>query len=111
MAGTIPPETHITPTQLHVSMESGLDGRNNVACPEGQSAPERLVSMESGLDGRNNMATHRWPARVWRVSMESGLDGRNNRTAGFVNERMSSVSMESGLDGRNNEVGELPIHR
>ena len=40
------------------------------------------VSMESGLDGRNNgHGTGAYPAHV-DVSMESGLDGRNNRVRG-----------------------------
>ena len=36
------------------------------------------VSMESGLDGRNNNIPGGYPFRVIFVSMESGLDGRNN---------------------------------
>ena len=37
------------------------------------------VSMESGLDGRNNPHP-KWPVSgVSCVSMESGLDGRNNQ--------------------------------
>ena len=38
---------------IFVSMESGLDGRNNPYAPAGRP-PARIVSMESGLDGRNN---------------------------------------------------------
>ena len=38
---------------LHVSMKSGLEGRNNVHVREpGEQAV--LVSMKSGLEGRNN---------------------------------------------------------
>ena len=37
-----------------VSMESGLDGRNNAGVFHPEKAAE-LVSMESGLDGRNNL--------------------------------------------------------
>ena len=40
-----------------VSMESGLEGRNNdsAAAP---TRPGELVSMESGLEGRNNPKDH-----------------------------------------------------
>ena len=37
-----------------VSMESGLDGRNNGSGGVGSGARSASVSMESGLDGRNN---------------------------------------------------------
>ena len=37
------------------------------------------VSMESGLDGRNNTGWSSAPAVDHAVSMESGLDGRNNQ--------------------------------
>ena len=40
--------------KLDVSMESGLDGRNNARIAELDAAITALVSMESGLDGRNN---------------------------------------------------------
>ena len=86
-----------------VSMESGLDGRNNyVHFLAVGSAPS--VSMESGLDGRNN--SEAWNS-LWlrkEVSMESGLDGRNNQdfVPAFV--QGGVVSMESGLDGRNNQT-------
>ena len=36
------------------------------------------VSMESGLDGRNNQRERLKPPAPKAVSMESGLDGRNN---------------------------------
>ena len=117
----------------------------------------RVVSMESGLDGRNNYVycgsihaqVHRlngvrprWPEQLgeWRdqreqsrwVSMESGLDGRNNSpspsseflSSGGLNgvrprwpeqcvreihqHAAGCVSMESGLDGRNNSVLATP---
>ena len=53
MAGTIRTSESLTEEENLVSMESGLDGRNNnqvldIADNAG------LVSMESGLDGRNN---------------------------------------------------------
>ena len=42
--------------------------------------PEDQVSMESGLDGRNNMhEEHSKRFHLASVSMESGLDGRNNQ--------------------------------
>ena len=79
MAGTILPENITGQHGWNVSMESGLDGRNN-RHPLHLRDQEREVSMESGLDGRNNAAVP--PAKGlcarW-VSMESGLDGRNNR--------------------------------
>ena len=37
-----------------------------------------VVSMESGLDGRNNVHTIIFDEFILEVSMESGLDGRNN---------------------------------
>ena len=45
-----------------VSMESGLDGRNN-DWPRDDEDPDRRVSMESGLDGRNNLMTRTAPKR------------------------------------------------
>ena len=44
------------------------------------------VSMESGLEGRNNPDVQRHPLlQVQDVSMESGLEGRNNeKTAIFA---------------------------
>ena len=36
-------------------MESGLEGRNNLASQGHPSAAYRSVSMESGLEGRNNL--------------------------------------------------------
>ena len=63
----------------------------------------RLVSMESGLEGRNNKSrpaiNHDHPP----VSMESGLEGRNNVVRClFRRHPQVHVSMESGLEGRNN---------
>ena len=55
MAGTISHESHGTPPYLIVSMESGLDGRNN-GYPGNVDLNRIGVSMESGLDGRNNLA-------------------------------------------------------
>ena len=55
MAGTICGATIYRPHVWAVSMESGLDGRNNCLHILGFSGQES-VSMESGLDGRNNTA-------------------------------------------------------
>ena len=63
-----------------------------------------MVSMESGLDGRNNQVRMLWVYNTYfAVSMESGLDGRNNVVLPVIRRRLFSVSMESGLDGRNNQ--------
>ena len=58
MAGTI--LGYISPHSgaQTVSMESGLDGRNNAGDVLRQ-IPFPYVSMESGLDGRNNRSFHR----------------------------------------------------
>ena len=86
-----------------VSMESGLDGRNN-SLRRFCQCHALQVSMESGLDGRNNATVQqRTDQRLRVVSMESGLDGRNNAyRSRLVGPHQSRVSMESGLDGRNN---------
>ena len=91
-----------------VSMESGLEGRNNTGGRIGGQDGE-FVSMESGLEGRNNL----WPSFSQTcpqtVSMESGLEGRNN--LGPRAEQLQEallVSMESGLEGRNNLPEALP---
>ena len=61
-----------------VSIESGLEGRNNHPQGTGHVHP-RLVSIESGLEGRNNLRANRGCRRGGiRVSIESGLEGRNN---------------------------------
>ena len=41
--------------------------------------PGRRVSMESGLEGRNNQDIARVLDAEGEVSMESGLEGRNNQ--------------------------------
>lgn len=60
-------------------MESNPEGRNN----HHHSHPvviEDLISMESGLEGRNNdPAQRRIVAVLDAVSMKSGLEDRNNR--------------------------------
>ena len=76
MAGTMRPGM-MTVNDANVSMESGLDGRNNRGQSH-RSLPCMRVSMESGLDGRNNPPCCRPSRRRRGVSMESGLDGRNN---------------------------------
>ena len=62
----------------------------------------QMVSMESGLEDRNNHAHARpfWIGK--RVSMESGLEDRNNLVGAPNISRVLSVSMESGLEDRNN---------
>ena len=125
MAGTIVKLGSPPVANTSVSMESGLDGRNNdekfFVCVD-----TLYVSMESGLDGRNNGDCAGYSVGAFRVSMESGLDGRNNAkkrvildflryglngvrprwpeqcTRSSKAEGMETVSMESGLDGRNN---------
>ena len=114
---------------LIVSMESGLDGRNNpVRHGDSSGAVLAQVSMESGLDGRNNFVHQVLEPLHQGVSMESGLDGRNNLVDLYYRYRrpesrlngvrprwpeqcgagqhgrdpLMMVSMESGLDGRNN---------
>ena len=56
MAGTIITDVDGQPATELVSMESGLDGRNNRQVIESFNACPLRVSMESGLDGRNNMS-------------------------------------------------------
>ena len=46
------PPAWVTPYK--VSMESGLEGRNNGTARLGPCTPLSDVSMESGLEGRNN---------------------------------------------------------
>ena len=54
----------------NVSMESGLDGRNNLFGPYTKNYTAIKVSMESGLDGRNNYAE-----RPLAESIACGLNG------------------------------------
>ena len=77
MAGTIQCNQTKGTRTLNVSMESGLDGRNNNG-PEVHVGAVPAVSMESGLDGRNNGEELLTYTTKQFVSMESGLDGRNN---------------------------------
>ena len=63
----------------------------------------RIVSIESGLEGRNNGDLRDLVSANACVSIESGLEGRNN--VGFQvaqYQRHDSVSIESDLEGRNN---------
>ena len=95
--------------ELKVSIESGLEGRNN-KWEDAKSHLEHLVvSIESGLEGRNNkmrllgsigrsMRLNRVRPRrpeQWRRSIERWA------TAG-------PVSIESGLEGRNNGMVVCP---
>ena len=78
MAGTIARASFLMNSDLLVSMESGLDGRNNCDLRLRDTLTP-LVSMESGLDGRNNQSPFLLRISPGQyVSMESGLDGRNN---------------------------------
>ena len=64
---------------------------------------ERFVSIESGLEGRNNWLTPAGLPVSDRVSIESGLEGRNNGAeSGPGVGGNHCVSIESGLEGRNN---------
>ena len=87
-----------------VSMESGLEGRNNYDEQLSDHSVRLHVSMESGLEGRNNCVVCGFPARGRRVSMESGLEGRNNANPPTMTNTASKVSMDSGLEGRNNAL-------
>ena len=63
------------------------------------------VSMESGLEDRNNTAERQRLERGhWDVSMESGLEDRNNLRWSGNGAVASPVSMESGLEDRNNSL-------
>ena len=64
MAGTIDRQRHRSTRGHGVSMESGLDGRNNFP-PTTTSLSILIVSMESGLDGRNN--AQQLAAEGWNV--------------------------------------------
>ena len=57
MAGTIVLNLTTLLYSASVSMESGLDGRNNACDVIANAYQNRAVSMESGLDGRNNRGT------------------------------------------------------
>ena len=64
-----------------------------------------LVSMESGLEDRNNLYILEWHWLHHKVSMESGLEDRNNQVRQVhVMVDPPYVSMESGLEDRNNRA-------
>ena len=64
--------------KLHVSMKSGLEGRNNIA-DDSEHVRRCWVSMKSGLEGRNNAFPRTKQGDApGGVSMKSGLEGRNN---------------------------------
>ena len=79
-------------------------------CGHGADRPGRLrVSMESGLEDRNNDVTH---VETWdqvHVSMESGLEDRNNRPDHVAGLAGPIVSMESGLEDRNNRAARIHL--
>ena len=88
---------------MYVSMESGLEGRNN--CTAGRASPSNagLVSMESGLEGRNNNVTQRQSSIS--SSRLNGVRPRRPEQCTQQDPPVVSgdfVSMESGLEGRNN---------
>mgnify|MGYP000935416990 CR=1 FL=1 len=90
---------------VHVSMESGLEDRNNnTTTPHHPPTKQRL-------NGVRPRRPEQWydtnPALGIRldVSMESGLEDRNNGRAGRdVLPEPPLVSMESGLEDRNNRT-------
>ena len=101
MAGTICGFYHWDRAVYCVSMESGLDGRNN------NNSHQRTARHEQCLNGVRPRWPEQWSgmgqkAKARNVSMESGLDGRNNLPLRTGHRRAVDVSMESGLDGRNN---------
>ena len=111
---------------LRVSMESGLEDRNNLHLLSAHH-DRTQVSMESGLEDRNNSVIIGAPpwrisglngvrprrpeqspcnsyheCREKHVSMESGLEDRNNGALRVWLGLLTTVSMESGLEDRNN---------
>ena len=70
MAGTMMKCWRTIPLSFVVSMESGLDGRNNVVAQR-RRPTDLLVSMESGLDGRNNPCS----PRVFWLTLIGCLNG------------------------------------
>ena len=82
-----------TAAELGVSMESGLEGRNN-ARRQAIEVAENLVSMESGLEGRNNASP-----RVPDTGVQSGLNGvRPRRPEQFGCAIKSGLGL-AGLNG------------
>ena len=74
----------------------------------GFTTGDERVSMESGLEDRNNLNNPVHLCLLLAVSMESGLEDRNNLTGAVELLVASSVSMESGLEDRNNQGGSPP---
>ena len=85
-----------------VSMESGLEDRNNSGCL-GQAYWLGQVSMESGLEDRNNKG-----GKITKRIKKSCLNGvrprrpEQFRNGGTLHIGKGIVSMESGLEDRNN---------
>ena len=97
---------------LNVSMESGLEDRNNRGPGTPVCVPGATVSMESGLEDRNNVAALQLYRHTLVVSMESGLEDRNNvMTSGIIGAASQGVSMESGLEDRNNQHVDTALAR
>ena len=87
---------------VSVSMESGLEGRNNGA-PIGGALGRGPVSMESGLEGRNNARSSRSSPRSGQARLNGVRPRRPEQsTRGIREANDPTVSMESGLEGRNN---------
>ena len=74
MAGTMPSGKFSLPVAKGVSMESGLDGRNNTTAELLVGDLLKGVSMESGLDGRNNET--RLKSSCIRISRLNGVRPR-----------------------------------
>ena len=87
-----------------VSMESGLEDRNN---PSAVRRPDGLRHRLNGVRPRRpEQLTSRGgkPRRNQTVSMESGLEDRNNVGGDCCGGVGGAVSMESGLEDRNNHL-------
>ena len=64
--------------------------------PPRRRHPRRPVSMESGLEGRNNLERGRCDmSMLLEVSMESGLEGRNNQVVALRHRRTRPSSQWS----------------
>ena len=61
----------------------------------GVEPSEWVVSMESGLEDRNNFLVSRKKDPLWDVSMESGLEDRNNMQPSVPRTKQKGVSQWS----------------
>ena len=87
---------------IPVSIESGLEGRNNLITSESPAA--RKTSLNRVRPRRPEQFGKRDISLAGKVvSIESGLEGRNNEPDASGTEALGlRVSIESGLEGRNN---------